>query len=138
MDETGDAVAALSGRGIAVLDGVLTKVTSREEKIVRAIGIAVVMLGLVACSSSESKVCAADRPCFGYPFVCSGIDRYFQAADHDCHFTCGPGACMGGTCDPMGSELMCPTGTRCIALQWQGHQGTPPCASDVSDAGSDL
>ena len=80
------------------------------------------------------RICAADSPCFGYPYVCMSSTTYAVGVDHDCHFTCGPGACMGGTCDPTGPVLSCPAGTQCVRrYEWNSKDGQPPCAP--SDGG---
>jgi hypothetical protein len=60
-------------------------------------------------------ICAADFPCRAdYMFVCTGYDTYAAAENHDCHFTCGLGPCVGGTCSATGPNLTCPSGTRCL------------------------
>jgi hypothetical protein len=87
-------------------------------------------------SFEDTPVCAADFPCFGYNFICVGYDTYSAAVSHDCHFTCGPGPCMGGTCEPTGLILTCPSGTRCAnRLQWSSSGGQQPCA--LIDGGMD-
>jgi hypothetical protein len=72
----------------------------------------------VACqdcglSSKEASTCFVDFPC-PYPYYCTSTGHQPVATNCDCHSACGPGPCSGCYCEPVGPEVACPAGTRCV------------------------
>jgi hypothetical protein len=62
---------------------------------------------------SNIPTCYADFPCFGRQAMCVGTTHYQELISHDCHYSCGPELCSGGSCDPVGNVLPCGPGLVC-------------------------
>ena len=58
-------------------------------------------------------MCYVDSPC-QFSYRCSGDGYQAYATNWDCHAACGTRPCSGASCDPTGSSLACPAGTRCV------------------------
>ncbi|MBI5537031.1 MAG: hypothetical protein HY898_30195 [Deltaproteobacteria bacterium] len=84
--------------------------------------------------SDTQPMCYSDFPCRqGETIRCVDDAHYVPVATHDCHYTCGPGPCSGGTCDTAGPSQECPAGTTCIhgvvGIDFD-HCGAPDAGAD--------
>jgi hypothetical protein len=86
-----------------------------------------------ARSPDAESVCYVDFPCMGAKFACADARSYQLLQSMDCHFSCGPGPCSGGTCNAVGAPIDCPSGTACVPSTLYGEDlRATPC--EVPDA----
>ena len=84
-------------------------------------------------ADAEAAGCLTDFPCDpSTAWTCIDDVTAQMNESHDCHFTCGPGPCGGGSCDPTGPVVHCVAPERCVPASWSV---SAPCAAP--DAGSD-
>jgi hypothetical protein len=100
---------------------------------------AIALLALVGCKGGDGDhpdalLCFADPPCAGRTHMCSGKTTYRRMTNIDCHATCGPGPCTGGTCGVTGPELTCPDGTVCVDPVYGKPAPPSPCVAESSPA----
>jgi hypothetical protein len=86
---------------------------------------------------SDQPTCFVDFPCMGARFQCDAVGgTYHELQSMDCHVTCGPGPCSGGSCEAVGTALSCPSGTQCVTpgLYQTDMRATPCEPIDGGDA----
>ena len=87
-------------------------------------------------STTTTSTCYVDFPC-QYTYRCTADGYQPYETNYDCHSVCGPGPCSGASCDPSGSPVACPAGTRCLELGSSDiTQACRPIDAGVADSGS--
>lgn len=80
-------------------------------------------------------MCNVDFPCkTPDQIMCIGPAQYRKMKSFDCHHTCGPGPCSGGSCEPDGPVLDCPPGQKCVSgPYYDGHCASPDGGATKGD-----